>query len=343
MKRKFIECKRVVSSSLQLFFLCSQKSFQINKKRGYIMPVDKNKKNEKILNAPTLNLLASVNLKTVDKVRDRITNRTSIQLGTGTIHIENFDANKDYFKPRVLKMLDLLIFLIGKKNKYKLSEEEAVNCLVEFSIKQYGELMGKSNPKSISTKKNVRRIIDEALSLLKDLSISTKEKRGAQHVVFNDIKFIEEFTCENGIYAVQLTEKFVRYLITSYVTNFPLVLFKIDERSKNVYSIAKKLIYHQSNKNNRRKKTNEIISVEVLLNVCPQIPPIEEVRLKKGGWRSRIEENFANSLDKLVDDKILVSWEYCNQNCEPLSDEQLEMNSFFEFQKLRIHFKILGI
>ena len=159
------------------------------------MPVDKKEKIEKILNAPTLNLLTSVNLKTVDKVRDPITNRTSIHLETGTIHIENFDGNKDYFKLRVLKMLDLLIFLIGKKNKYKLSEEEAVNCLVEFSIKQYAELMGKSNPKSISTKKNVRRIIDEALSLLKDLSISTKEKRGAQHVVFNDIKFIEEFTC----------------------------------------------------------------------------------------------------------------------------------------------------
>ena len=84
------------------------------------MPVDKNKKIEKILNTPTLNLLPSVNLKTDDKVRDRITNRTSIHLGPGTIHIENFDANKDYFKLRVLKMLDLLIFLVGKKNQYKL-------------------------------------------------------------------------------------------------------------------------------------------------------------------------------------------------------------------------------
>lgn len=307
------------------------------------MPVDKKEKIEKILNTPTLNLLPSVNSKTVDKVRDPITNRTSIHLGTGTIHIENFDANKDYFKLRVLKMLDLLIFLVGKKNQYKLSEEEAVNCVVEFSIKQYAELLGKSKPASISTKKNVRCIIDEALCLLKDLSISTKEKRGAHHVVFNDIKFIEEFKCENGIFTVQLTEKFVRYLITSYVTNFPLELFKIDERSKNVYSLAKKLIYHQSNHNNRRKKTNEVISVEVLLNVCPEIPAIEEVRLKKGGWNSRIEESLDNSLDKLIDYKILVSWEYCNPNCEPLSDEQLGMNSFFEFQKFRIRFKVLGI
>ena len=307
------------------------------------MPVDKKEKIEKILNAPTINSLTSVNLKTVNKVRDPITNRTSIHLDTGTIHIENFDDNKDYFKLRVLKMLDLLIFLIGKKNKYRLSEEDAVNCLVEFSIKQYSELLGKSKPASISTKKNVRCIIDEALCLLKDLSISTKEKRGAHHVVFNDIKFIEEFKCENGIFTVQLTEKFVRYLITSYVTNFPLELFKIDERSKNVYSLAKKLVYHQSNKNNRRKKTNEIISVEALLNVCPKIPAIEEVRLKKGGWRSRIEESLDNSLNKLVDDKILVSWEYSNPNCERLSDKQLEMKSFFEFQKYRIHFKVSGI
>lgn len=307
------------------------------------MPVDKNKKIEKILNTPTLNLLPSVNLKTVDKVRDLITNRTSIHLGTGTIHIENFDANKDYFKLRVLKMLDLLILLVGKKNQYKLSEEEAVDCFVEFSIKQYAELMGKNNPKSTSTKKNVRRIIEEALSLLNDLSISTAEKRKSEIKEFKDMKLIEEFKCKKEVYTVQLTEKFVRYLITSYVTNFPIRLFKIDERSKNVYSLAKKLVYHQSNKNNRRKKTNEIISVEALLNVCPQIPPIEEVRLKKGGWRSRIEESFANSLDKLIDYKILVSWEYCNPNCEPLSDEQLGMNSFFEFQKFRIYFKVSGI
>ena len=307
------------------------------------MPIDKKEKIEKILNTPTLNLLPSVNSKTVDKVRDPITNRTSIHLGTGTIHIENFDANKDYFKLRVLKMLDLLILLVGKKNKYRLSEEEAVDCFVEFSIKQYAELMGKNNPKSTSTKKNVRRIIEEALSLLNDLSISTAEKRKSEIKEFKDMKLIEEFKCKKEVYTVQLTEKFVRYLITSYVTNFPIRLFKIDERSKNVYSLAKKLIYHQSNHNNRRKKTNEVISVEVLLNVCPEIPAIEEVRLKKGGWRSRIEENFANSLDKLVNDKILVSWEYCNPNCEPLSDDQIEMDSYFEFKKLRIFYKVSGI
>ena len=127
------------------------------------------------------------------------------------------------------------------------------------------------------------------------------------------------------------------------MTNFPLRLFKIDERSKNAYSLAKKLVYHQSNKNNRNKKTHEVISVEALLKVCPKIPAIEEVRSKKGGWRSRIEENFANSLDKLVNDKILVSWEYCNPNCEPLSDDQIEMDSYFEFKKLRIFYKVSGI
>ena len=307
------------------------------------MPVDKNKKIEKILNTPTLNLLPSVNSKTVDKVRDPITNRTSIHLGTGTIHIENFDANKDYFKLRVLKMLDLLIFLVGKKNQYKLSEEEAVNCVVEFSIKQYAELLGKSNPASISTKKNVRRIIEEALSLLNDLSISTAEKRKSEIKEFKDMKLIEEFKCKKEVYTVQLTEKFVRYLITSYVSNFPLRLFKIDERSKNVYSLAKKLVYHQSINNNRKKRIHEVISVEALLNVCPKIPAIEEVRLKKGGWNSRIEESLDNSLTKLVNDKILISWEYCDSNNNPLSDKQLEMESFFEFKNFRIRFKVLGI
>ena len=50
-------------------------------------------------------------------------------------------------------MLDLLILLVGKKNQYRLSEEEAVNCLVEFSIKQYAELMGKNNLKVLQRRK----------------------------------------------------------------------------------------------------------------------------------------------------------------------------------------------
>jgi len=79
------------------------------------------------------------------------------------------------------------------------------------------------------------------------------------------------------------------------------------------------------------------------LNVCPEIPAIEEVRLKKGGWNSRIEESLDNSLTKLVNDKILISWEYCDSNNNPLSDKQLEMESFFEFKNFRIRFKVLGI
>ena len=79
------------------------------------------------------------------------------------------------------------------------------------------------------------------------------------------------------------------------------------------------------------------------MNVCPKIPAIEEVRLKKAGWHSRIEESLDNSLNKLVDYKILVSWEYSNPNGVRLSDKQLEMKSFFEFQKFRIHFKVSGI
>ena len=40
----------------------------------------------------------------------------------------------------------------------------------------------------------------------------------------------------------------------------------------------------------------------------PEIPAIEEVRIEKGGWNSRIEESLDNSLTKLVNDKILISW-----------------------------------
>ena len=70
-------------------------------------------------------------------------------------------------------------FLVGKKNQYKLSEEEAVNCVVEFSIKQYAELLGNLTQQAFQR----RRMYVVSLKkhcLLNDLSISTAEKRKSE-------------------------------------------------------------------------------------------------------------------------------------------------------------------
>lgn len=296
-----------------------------------------------ILNTPTLNLLPTINLKKIRVEKDLITGSGYVDLGNGKLCIQNFNLKKDYLKPSVFKVIDFLIIEIGKQNEYKLKVDKDVNTKLYFSIKEFGEFLGKKNLDTSSTKKEVRSIVNDSLALLNDFSISTKEGREGKIVEFNEMKFIDSFHCKNSVYEVIVNEKFTRYLLSSYVIKAPTKLFTLDMRNRNAYAVGKKLVYHQSNNSNLRRKRSEIIGVETLLKNCPDLPSIEEVRQNNGGWNSRIADKLEAVLDKLVDFGILERLELCNAKGKALTDYQLEMKTYFEFIKLRVKFKIRGL
>ena len=91
--------------------------------------------------------------------------------------------------------------------------------------------------------------------------------------------------------------------------------------------------------NNHKKGTANIISVAKLLEVAPEIPSIEAVRVVNGSWSERIKGSLEKALDAVED---VISWEYSNSKGLPLKDKQLELSDYETFIKLFVKFDIKG-
>lgn len=129
-----------------------------------------------------------------------------------------------------------------------------------------------------------------------------------------------------------------RYLTNAYIMKYPTELLKVDERNSNLYPLGRKLLLHYSMGNNRKKGTSNIISVKLLLEVCPGIPTYTEVFKLNRSIDQRIKIPFEKALDSLK----FIKWEYSNSKRVPLTEEQILSIDYKTFEKLYIKFKIIG-
>ncbi|MGU7915025.1 hypothetical protein ACS60K_03850 [Streptococcus suis] len=297
-----------------------------------------------ILNAPGLNKIFTLSQKSVpNRINPIMQDEAMFDLTDSSLFIENYQVNHT-IKIRVFKMLDFLVKCLSDINEYKKNENEKIETVIQFSLDEYAYLLGKTKIKNDSTRKNVRRLINEALEIIYSISIESSEKRSGNKVNFKKMRICQMYECKNSIYTFVFTDSFARYLLSSYVMRFPISLFRLDERNTNAYSIGRKLALHQSINNNRKKGTNKIISVKSLLQTAPEIPSIETVRSKNGSWTERIEEKLVKSLDLLVENGVLEFWNYCNSKGVELSDEQLNgFGHYFIFENLKIEFSVKGV
>ncbi|HEL1073951.1 TPA: hypothetical protein TVE92_001789 [Streptococcus equi subsp. zooepidemicus] len=311
-----------------------------------------------ILNTPTLNSLFSIDPKQApDNINRLLENEAQFNLlsadkeHTASLFIEHYmDVTR--IKLRTKKLLDFVVMRFSERNPYK-KANSTVNVKVTFTLEEYADILGKPNPKSKSTKKDVRRILKDALDAIYSYSIETSEKRGAELRYFSKMRICQSYSVKNGVYEVTLGNQFAEFLISSYIMQFPLSLFTLDERGSNPYVIGRKLALHQSIKKNQKKGTNKIISVKSLLKVASEIPTIEDVRKSNGSWSKRIEEKLTEALDKLgsknndkgekIGIEFLEYWEYCNSKGKPISDEQLVDMSYYIFSELYVSFSVRGI
>lgn len=310
--------------------------------------------NVRILNTPTLNQVFSINPnQSPNKINKALGNEAQFFLQSANkdddaiFYIENYTQG-NHFKLDAKKILDFIILRFSERNSYKQNDSK-INMEVVFSLEEYAEVLGRRNPKSSSTKRDVRRIVKEALDIIYSCSIETYEKRGGEIQKFSKMRILQDYTIKNGVCTVNLGIKFAEYMNRSYIMNFPMSLFKLDGRNSNAYCVARRLSVHQSILNNKKKGTNKIISVNSLLKAAPCIPTIEEVRSSNCSWSHRIEDKLTDTLDKLTDSngqveiKILESWCYCNSKGAPISDEQLLDMNYYSFSNLYVNFSVCGI
>jgi len=279
------------------------------------------------------NKLAQISTRTTAPGVDVITGVATISDGGGyTLKIDNFAATKG-IRPSTHKLLNACIISMTEQNHYKGKGE--VNTIVSIRLTEYARLLGKPQTKSSLNK--LRERVKEDLETLFLCRLTWAETKGNKEENFSDIRIFSSKEIRNGVIRVGFAPELAQYLIGAYIMNFPLALFRVDERNPNTLTIGKKLSLHRGIYNNQKRGTANIISVKALLEECKQtLPSYEEVMNSDKHVGDRIMKPFEDALNSLD----FITWEYSNSKGAPLTDDQLLNMAYATFAKLYIKFDI---
>ena len=188
--------------------------------------------------------------------------------------------------------------------------------------------------------KDVRGKINDQLDVLYSLSLSWSEKKGRVSD-YQDVRLLQRKGVKRGMISIQFSDDIARYLLCSYVMQYPEALLSIDERSPRAYRVGYKLAYHSSVRRNIERGTADIISVSALLDACGDIPDFDEVqKTDRGHWENRIKTPLETALDSCVRAGVLDSWEYCGAKKAKLSDNEVDIGDYATFIGLYVRFRM---
>lgn len=270
---------------------------------------------------------------------DAFTGKATFNYNNFTAYIDNYNNLPGLLNLNALILLDYCALYLSQLNDY--GREDGLKTTVNIPLDDYMRRCGIPITKSSADK--ARREVKAALETLYNLSIefdeakTTKEKKKLEHYHMRILQ--ERSDIKNGIIYARFGQSFVEYLNKCGLMEYSTALLKIDRRNPTAYHIGRKLCFHNSIDNNRKRGTANNISVKALLEYCPDIPSYEEVSETDRHYRSRIIEPFEAALNALEDKyQILDSWEYCNKLKTPLTEEQLKDLDYQTFIKLQIKF-----
>ncbi len=227
---------------------------------------------------------------------------------------------------RAKKLLDALMIKLTK-------EQETI---IKLSLNDYLDLFGIS--KSKPSKDKIRIILKEDLAAINSIGFNydgAKRTADFKHIAIG----ANSYGIKNGVIYFEFREEFTNYIKTkNYITQYPIKLFKLDNRNSNAYFLGRKLSYHSSLYNNQKKGTADIIKVKTLLKVCDLIS-YNQLKKTSGAVTQKIIDPFEKALDSLKEG-VLDQWEYCNAKKQPLNDEQLKTLSYDAFIERYIKFTL---
>lgn len=225
----------------------------------------------------------------------------------------------------------LLRLIIGLTAQNSLGNGD-INPWVFVKLDDYFDITGVS--KTTSSRDAARQRVRQDIETLKQMELQWVEKGGG----IGSYPLWGGSRIKAGAIMYKIPEELARYLMRSYLTQFPMEAFKIDERNINALALLYKIMLHAFNDKNNIKGTAGILSVRVCLESCPAIPTYESVMNGNRDWVGRIKEALENTLDSFSD---ILTWEYSNSKGAPLTDEQLEIPNYLTFISLFISFKII--
>jgi hypothetical protein len=283
------------------------------------------------------NRLTQISTRNADQPVDAITGLATITNGNLTVFIEKYNSLAGGLRISTHKLLDACTIALTAQNNYR--KMLIPKTLVTIPLEDYMHRCG--IPMTKSSKDKTRRKVKEDLETLFNTSIEWTEPSGKQTRDFAKMRICDMVGIKGGNILMNFSHALAQYLIDSYIMQYSLELFKVDDRNPNTYYLGKKLLQHHSIDNNQKRGTANIISVRAALDSMPEIPTYKKVKRIGRQVEQRIISPFENTLNTLSG-TVLTSWEYCNSKGTPLTDEQLKDFDYFVFIDCYINFEVLN-
>lgn len=208
----------------------------------------------------------------------------------------------------MFKLLDVIILSFNRNNN--VSD-------VKFQLEEYMRLCG------LVDHKEARRQINSDLEILSAISLGYKCKS----VTCSEMRLIENGTIKNSLITVHLASDFANMLSKCPVMPYPLALLSIrGDKFPNAPYILRKMA---EQKNLNYKKPNEnVISVRTLLESCPLIPVIDEVRGSSNrSQKERIITPLIRDLNEACRKVGISSYSFVMKDC--IGKREVSLEEFF--------------
>jgi hypothetical protein len=251
-------------------------------------------------------------------VIDPITGTATITQGDFSITIPEF-TKLTGFKTSTYQLLDALTVAF--------TETGAKNSVITLSLEEYMAKRG------LKDKKEARKQVTDDLETLFNAKISFKEKRKkGQEQNFHDIRIIDSKGIRKGIITVTFGTAFYNILLGYPIMPYPTQLWTLNsKRNPNSFYLLRKIAEHKNM--NVGKQNEDIIAVNTLLAVAPNLPSYEEVMETDRALTRKIIDPFERDMDVLEE---TLTWEYCHSKGNPLTEEELNSMNYDTFIRLLI-------
>lgn len=239
--------------------------------------------------------------------------------------IEQYNKLLGSLETSTKKIFDAAILYLTGQNHNRGTKN--INPTVLIPLTDYGEKNGyQLTPRTMDTKeeqekennrvreriKEFRRRCKRDLSDIEKITYTAEEATGRNAGNYVKMRIISSHGISNGVIKINFDIDAARYLVNGGPMYFPLILFAIDNRKPNTYSIGRKLALHNSIDNNYWQGTNNTLSIKKLLNQLSDLPTKQELDdTGQRNWKRRIKKPLENALNDLIDPyPYIKKWEY---------------------------------
>ena len=185
---------------------------------------------------------------------------------------EGYDGLKIGLTVGAQKLLSTAALYLTQNNHYRPEESARIETEVQIPLISYARLLGypvderetatpeeaeKEKRRIKNLMKDVRGKINDQLDVLYSLSLSWSEKKGRVSD-YQDVRLLQRKGVKRGMISIQFSDDIARYLLCSYVMQYPEALLSIDERSPRAYRVGYKLAYHSSVRRNIERGTADM-------------------------------------------------------------------------------------